>query len=72
MGVVLGLVPNVLDFTKYGRIDVVKLLKFIKYQIEGSVLSVFHTETEKLTKGDNAFGDKHAERTPCLFRKLVA
>ena len=72
MSVVLGLIPNVLDFAKYGRIDVVELLKLIQYQIEGSVLPVLHTETEKLTKGDYAFGNKNAERPPCLFRKLAA
>jgi hypothetical protein len=50
MGVVLGLVPNVLNFAKYGRIDVVKLLKLVKYQIKGCVSPVFQTETEKLTE----------------------
>lgn len=50
MGVVFGLVPNVLYLAEYGWVDIVKLLKLIEYQIERHAFSVFHAKSEQIPK----------------------
>jgi len=58
-----------LQVAEYGRVDVLKLLKFVHNQIERTLLAYLKKVLEEILEVVDARGDKHVEGVPYLLRE---